>query len=65
MPYRSVDRLPESVRHVLPKAAQEIYMKAFNAAYKEYDDETVVHKVAWSAVKKKFHRSDTGKWVKN
>jgi len=53
------------VRHVLPKAAQEIYMKAFNAAYKEYDDETVVHKVAWSAVKKKFHRSDTGKWVKN
>lgn len=36
MPYKILDDLPESVRRVLPKHAQEIYFEAFNHAWEEY-----------------------------
>ncbi len=32
MPYRSKQELPDSVQHVLPAHAQEIYKEAFNSA---------------------------------
>jgi cation transport regulator len=72
MPYSSTSELPESVKNVLPSHAQIIYKVAFNHAYSEYqnpedrrgheDRETVAHKVAWSAVKKKYEKADDGKW---
>lgn len=75
MPYRSVSELPESVRHVLPTHAQDIYKEAFNSAFDEYksaddrrgdeDREEVAHKVAWSAVKKKYHKGADDKWHPN
>ncbi len=58
MPYREIADLPDSVRHRLPRHAQEIYLAAFNSAWEEYasreDREMVAHKVAWSAVKKQY-----------
>lgn len=75
MPYQKKDELPESVRDNLPEHAQEIYFEAFNSAYNEYKDEAdrrgndsreeVAHKVAWSAVKKKYHKTTEGKWAAN
>ncbi len=72
MPYQSVGELPDSVKNVLPKHAQEIYKSAFNNAYQEYkspedrrgneDREEVSHKVAWSAVKKVYHKDEKGVW---
>jgi len=72
MPYTSIDELPKNVAGVLPKHAQEIFIAAFNNAYDEYKDpkdrrggedrEEVAHKVAWSAVKKKYEKTDDGKW---
>lgn len=69
MPYKSTEDLPESVHHVLPKHAQEIYKEAFNSAFDEYAErgpegrEETAHKVAWSAVKKKYEKNEkTGKW---
>lgn len=72
MPYSSISELPEGVRNVLPKHAQEIYKEAFNSAYEEYDEpserrgnasrEEVAHKVAWKAVKAKYKKGDDGKW---
>lgn len=69
MPYRSVTALPDSVRNVLPAHAQEIYKEAFNSAYDEYAErgaegrEETAHKVAWTAVKKKYEKNgDSGKW---
>jgi len=66
MPYDSLTDLPDSVRHVLPEHAQEIYLAAFNNAWSEYkaekdrrdDDsrESVAHKVAWSAVKQSYEK---------
>lgn len=76
MPYKSINELPESVRNVLPKHAQEIYKEAFDSAYQEYDKpserrgdadrEETAHKVAWSAVKKAgYQKGDDEKWHKS
>ena len=61
-PYTSTAQLPAAVRR-LPKHGQEIYLAAFNAAYKEYDDEGKAHATAWAAVKNKYERRADGKWV--
>ena len=73
MPYETIDDLPENVRNVLPKHAQEIYQAAFNNAWEEYKDpderkghasrEETAHKVAWAAVKKEYEKAGE-KWVR-
>jgi cation transport regulator len=73
MPYKTDAELPESVRNALPKHAQDIYRKAFNGAWDEYEDakkrrgnesqEETAHKVAWAAVKDKYEKDDkSGAW---
>lgn len=64
MPYDKKKDLPESVRDSLPAHAEDIYMEAFNSAWEQYDkDEERAHRVAWGAVKKKYHKNDDGDWV--
>jgi cation transport regulator len=73
MPYKSVDELPNSVRENLPEHAQEIYKEAFNNAWEEYKApserrenaslEATAHRIAWSAVKKKYKKEKSGEWV--
>jgi len=68
MPYKTNKDLPENVIHVLPDHAQDIYREAFNHAWQEYANpedrrgdasrEETAHKVAWSAVKKKYEKTD-------
>jgi cation transport regulator len=68
MPYKTNNDLPKNVTHVLSVHAQDIYREAFNHAWQEYanpderrDDasrEETAHKVAWSAVKKKYEKTD-------
>jgi cation transport regulator len=75
MPYKTIGDLPDSIRNHLPEHAQEIYLEAFNNAWKEYSDpkkrrgaesqEEVTHKVAWAAVKKLYEKDEkTGIWKK-
>jgi cation transport regulator len=75
MPYNTIGDLPESIIHVLPLHAQEIYLSSFNNAYEEYKDrnkrrkhnedlETICYKVAWSAVKRVYHKNEEGYWIK-
>ncbi len=73
MPYSANEDLPESVRHVLPKHAQDIYREAFNNAWKYYSDpkkrklghtqEQTSHAVAWHAVETKYEKNEEGVWV--
>lgn len=75
MPYKNISELPDSVKDNLPTHAQDIYKEAFNNAYDEYknaDDrkqdsnrEETAHKVAWSAVKKKYEKGEDNKWHPN
>ncbi len=72
MPYTTNKDLPDSVTHVLPAHAQDIYRKAFNNAWQEYANpeerrgadsrEETAHKVAWAAVKKKYEKTGE-KWT--
>ena len=73
MPYKKTSELPLKVRKHLPPDAERIYRAAFNSAWGQYDEpserkgsasrEEVAHKVAWSAVKKKFAKNEqTGQW---
>lgn len=72
MPYDNLTDLPASVKDSLPKHAQEIYLAAFNNAWDQYDSaserrdddsrEETAHKVAWSAVKQKYHKKGDN-WV--
>lgn len=72
MPYQDRQDLPDSVRDHLPAHAQDIYKEAFNSAWNQYrrpadrrddaDREETAHRVAWGAVKQKFHKADDGRW---
>lgn len=62
MPYDSIKELPEGVKDHLPHHGQEIYKEAFNSAIKEYKEEETAHKVAWSAVKHKYKKTEDGSW---
>lgn len=63
MPY-SMDNPPEKIKG-LPKHAKEVWIAAFNAALKEYDDEGKASATAWSAVSKAGYEKDKdGKWHK-
>ncbi len=63
MPYDKLSDLPDAVKG-LPKHAQEIFLAAYNAAFKEYDgNEGKAFATAWTAVKNKFKKSDSGEWV--
>lgn len=65
MPYKRRSELPESVRDALPPHAEAIYKEAVNSAYEQYGhDEARAHRIAWGAVKRKYHKDEqTGKWV--
>ena len=72
MPYKNNQDLPDSVKNNLPDHAKTIYREAFNSAWEEYEDpkkrrkggskEEVAHRVAWSAVKKKYVKKKD-EWV--
>lgn len=64
MPYAKRSELPDSVQHVLPSHAQDIFKDAFNNAYDDYGhDEQRAFAVAWGAVKKNYHKNESsGKW---
>jgi cation transport regulator len=67
MPYAKNSDLPERVRGHLPHAAQDIFRKAYNAAWSEYANdarrEEIAFRVAWAAVKRSFHKTDA-RWAR-
>jgi cation transport regulator len=68
MPYDTIDDLPPSVRRHLPTHAQEIYLSAFNNAWRRYADaeprrrEQITHRIAWAAVKRRYIKAGDD-WV--
>lgn len=62
MPYRAIEDLPPTTRH-LPPHAKEIFLSAFNSAWDEYGgDEERAFRVAWAAVKKRYRKRGDA-WV--
>ncbi len=67
--------MPLDVQDALPKKAQKVYKEAYNSSWDQYKDpkdrrgnqsrEATAHQVAWSAVKKEYHKNEKGEWVKD
>lgn len=63
MPYASNEALPPAIRAHLPPHAQDIFRAAFNHAWESYGAreparrEEIAHRVAWSAVKRRYRKS--------
>ena len=68
MPYETTADLPPAVKDHLPTHAQEIFLAAFNHSFEEYashgDRESLAFRVAWAAVKKRYHKRGE-LWVEN
>jgi cation transport regulator len=72
-PYKTKKDLPGPIKEHLPADAQDIYLEAFNNAWEQFADpgklkyggnrESASHRVAWSAVKKKYFKNEKGRWV--
>jgi cation transport regulator len=54
------------VRDHLPRHAQEIYLAAFNSAWRDHaqdpDGEATMHRIAWAAVKRRYRKTGHA-WV--
>jgi cation transport regulator len=67
LPYLRTSDLPAAVQR-LPPHAQEIFLAAFNSAWRSYaasapgEEEEIAFRVAWAAVKKRY-RKVGGAWV--
>lgn len=57
MPYKSIDELPDPVKKLAPEA-QKMWLKVFNSAAEQYDDESRWFSTAWAAVNKKYGKSE-------
>jgi cation transport regulator len=70
MMYAKTSDLPETIRDVLPKRAQELYMRVYNEGLEieipesaELLPESLAHQLAWDAVMREFVRDTaTGHW---
>ena len=63
MPYEKNADLPESVRNVLPKHAQDVFRRVFNQQQDKGADEQRSFQVAWTAIHNGWEKNeDTGKW---
>lgn len=61
MPFVTIDDLPEKVKKVLTPHAQEIFLAAFNDAYRRTSgDEGYSFMVAWSAVGRNYEQQSDG-----
>lgn len=72
MKYESIQDLPHILRDVMPDEAQEIYLKAYNDAWENYEEEEggelnrdgVAHRQGIHAVENEYLLDQkTGNWV--
>lgn len=61
MPYSFPGNVPDRIKG-LPEAAQKMWIKVYNSAYEQYNDEEKASATAWTAVKKKYTKRNN-KWV--
>ena len=65
--YKTIADLPPPVKANLPAKAQEIFLAAYNSAWKQHraEDkaEITCNSIAWASVKKSFDKNPKGEWI--
>ena len=74
MIYTSREELPDDIRQTLPQEAQNLYMKAYNAAYKANEDahrpphislHQFANEHAWKAIEREWEKdTEDNVWKK-
>ena len=63
-PYQTLADLPAAQVDQYDHHERRAFLEAFNHAWEEYGhDESRAHRVAWGAVKQKYHKNESGDWV--
>ena len=72
MIYKRVSDLPVEIAQSLPTGADYIYLREYRLAWDNIAEDTdelrrheTAHRVAWSAVRRKYELDDKGKWYKS
>lgn len=61
-PYQYPNNVPDFIKN-LPAGAQKIFVKTFNAVYRDTKDEDQARKAGWAQVKRQYYKKG-GKWVR-
>ena len=61
-PYTRISELPASIRKVLSPSLQNVFLRVWNKAYKQYKNETRAFRVAWSVIRRIGRKGKDGKW---
>lgn len=74
MLYKSREELPENIREALPEEAQNLYIKAYNSAYKDHQDSQrpahvslhqIANEQAWKVVGREWQKdTEHNVWIK-
>jgi cation transport regulator len=71
MRYEKKSDLPDTIRDVLPEAAQQIYLEAYQRSYDDYEEGkggqlsrgSVAHRDGWMALQHEYEQDkETGEW---
>lgn len=62
-PYKTITDLPKQIKATMDSDLQEVFMRVFNNAYKQYNgDETRAFRVAWSVIRQIARKGKDGQW---
>ena len=63
MPYATIQELPDSVQGVLPKRAQEVFLRIVNRELDKGTPESQAFAYGWTGVKNGWEKNEqTGQW---
>jgi cation transport regulator len=63
-PYKKVGDLPPRVKKNLSPDLQRVFLRVFNRAYEQYQNDTRAFRVAWSVIRKIARKNKKGKWIR-
>ncbi len=63
-PFRNVQELPARVKNSISKDLQNIFMRVFNNAFQQLNNETRSFRIAWSVVKRIGRKNKKGIWIR-
>jgi len=63
-PYQNINQLPKQVKENVSKDLQSVFLRVFNNALKQYQNETRAFRVAWSVIRQIGRKNKKGIWVR-
>ena len=59
-PYKTIKQLPKQIKNNMSADLQGVFLKVFNSALKQYQNETRAFRVAWSVIRQIGRKNKKG-----